>query len=68
MHSILVKGRSLVGNLQQAMPGDQAPPQLQSAMDALGGFITEARSLLDEQATLYQRFDELPSWRKRLTG
>jgi hypothetical protein len=68
MHAILAKGRTLVGNLQRAMPGEQAPPQLQSAVDALGGFIADARRLLDEQAELYKRFDQLPSWRKRLTG
>lgn len=70
MHAILSRGRSLVGNLQTAMPGGAAgaSPALQSAVDALSGFITDARRLLEEQAALYRRFDELPNWRKGLTG
>ena len=56
--------------VQGAMPGGGpgASPALQSAVDALSGFLADARRLLDEQATLYRRFDELPNWRKGLTG
>jgi hypothetical protein len=69
MHAILSRGRSLVGDLQGAMPGgNAASPPLQSAVDALSGFLADARRLLDEQAALYRRFDELPNWRKGLTG
>ncbi len=71
MHAILSRGRSLVGDLQGAMPGGNgagASPALQSAVDALSGFLADARRLLDEQAALYRRFDELPNWRKGLTG
>ncbi len=56
--------------LQGAMPGGGpgTSPALQSAVDALSGFLADARRLLDEQAALYRRFDELPNWRKGLTG
>lgn len=48
--------------------GPGSSPALQSAVDALSGFLADARRLLDEQAALYRRFDELPNWRKGLTG
>lgn len=69
MQHILARGRSLVGELQAAMPrGAAPPPALQAAVANLGAFITEARGLLEQQAALYARFDQLPNWRKALTG
>ena len=70
MRHVLARGRSLVEDLQRSMP-DQAPadsPQLQEAAAKLGTFIGEARALLDQQAAVYRRIEELPNWRKGLTG
>lgn len=69
MQHILAKGRSLVAELQAAVPrGAAPPPALQAAVANLGAFIAEARGLLEQQAALYARFDQLPNWRKALTG
>ena len=69
MQHILAKGRGLVGELQAAMPAQGTPPPaLQAAVANLGAFIAEGRGLLQQQAALYARFDQLPNWRKALTG
>jgi hypothetical protein len=69
MRHVLARGRSLVGELQGAMPREGAPaPALQAAVANLGAFIAEARGLLEQQAALYKRFEDLPNWRKGLTG
>lgn len=68
MQHILARGRSLVGEVQASMPQAAPTPALQAAVANLGAFIAEARGLLEQQAALYARFDQLPNWHKALTG
>ena len=42
--------------------------QAVDAMQDLGTFIGEAKRKLEEQAALFKRMDDLPNWRRGLTG
>ncbi|CAL5227480.1 g10457 [Coccomyxa viridis] len=69
MHTILVQGRSLFGKLQESMPAEESnTPEVQEAVTDLGVFIGEAKRKLEEQAELFKRMDDLPNWRRGLTG
>ncbi|CAK0754435.1 hypothetical protein CVIRNUC_002297 [Coccomyxa viridis] len=69
MHAILAQGRSLIGKLQEAMPSEEGnSPRAVDAMQDLGTFIGEAKRKLEEQAALFKRMDDLPNWRRGLTG